>query len=255
MMGYGPFSLCVIHKEGLYNNKARAGIYVSRNNSNITVTAITNLTSTHCAVAEISSPFFKFYAVSCYFQLSDPVASHIHNLRNVLHALAGRKIIVGADVNASSPLWYGKLRSTDANRRSAVEDFIAEMNLVVHNTPEAPPTYSSPMGESSIDVTLSSVDVRLDKWRVLLDASCSDHRLIVCEFASGPINSNSYANKDFRYKTRNANWNCFSTVFATCVQDFIRPELTAVECAELMSDSFVYCADIVLGRGPVTRGY
>jgi hypothetical protein len=236
------------------NNKARAGIYVSRNNSNITVTAITNLTSTHCAVAEISSPFFKFYAVSCYFQFSDPVASHIHNLRNVLHALAGRKVIVGADVNASSPLWYGKLRSTDANRRSAVEDFIAEMNLVVHNTPEAPPTYSSPTGESSIDVTLSSVDVRLDKWRVLPDASCSDHRLIVCEFASGPINSNSYVNKDFRYKTRNANWNCFSTVFATCVKDFIRPELTAVECAELMSDSFVYCADIVLGRGPVTRG-
>jgi hypothetical protein len=236
------------------NNKARAGIYVSRNNNNITVTAITNLTSTHCAVAEISSPSFKFYAVSCYFQFSDPVAPHIHTLRNVLHALTGSKIIVGADVNASSPLWHGKIRSTDADRRSAVEDFIAEMNLVVHNTPEAPPTYSSPTGESSIDVTLSSVDVSLNNWRVLPDASCSDHRLIVCEFAPGRVQLSSFVSKDYKYKTRNANWNYFSTLFDSRVKDFMRPELTAVECAELMTHSFVYCADVTLGRGPLTKG-
>jgi hypothetical protein len=59
------------------------------------------------------------------------------------------------------------------------------------------------------------------------------------------------------YVSIEVNWThtmSIRTLFASCVKDFTRPELTAVECTELMSDSFVYYADAVLGKGPVTKG-
>ncbi|KAF9799790.1 hypothetical protein SFRURICE_005083 [Spodoptera frugiperda] len=208
--------------------------------------------TSHCAVAEIASENFKLYAVSCYFQYSDSVTPHIHHLRHVLQSLAGSKIIIGADVNASSSLWYGKVRATDMERRCAVEEFIAEMNLSIHNTPDAPPTFCSQMGESCIDVTLSSSDVSLDRWRVLPDASCSDHRLIVYEFVSGLPRGPTLCSSGFRYKTKGADWNFFSLLFASQATDFTRKDLSAEEGAEIMSDTFTYCADIAFGRGSLT---
>ncbi|KAF9800835.1 hypothetical protein SFRURICE_009309 [Spodoptera frugiperda] len=194
--------------------------------------------TSHCAVAEIASENFKLYAVSCYFQYSDSVTPHIHHLRHVLQSLAGSKIIIGADVNASSSLWYGKVRATDMERRCAVEEFIAEMNLSIHNTPDAPPTFCSQMGESCIDVTLSSSDISLDRWRVLPDASCSDHRLIVYEFVSGLPRGPTLCSSGFRYKTKGADWNFFSLLFASQATDFTRKDLSAEEGAEIMSDTF-----------------
>lgn len=232
-------------------NSSRAGIYVS--SSNFTVTSMRNLMTSHCAVAEVLTPSCKIYIVSCYFQYSDPVGPHIHHLRHVLRSLVGQRVIIGADVNASSILWYGKYRSTDTDRRCAVEDFIAEMNLVIHNTPDAPPTYCSPTGESSIDVTLSSGDVRLDRWRVLPDASCSDHRLIVYELVSGFTQGPLYNNCNFRYKSKRANWHLFSSLFAQHAGDFTRNDLSPETCAELMSDTFTYCADVAIGRGSITN--
>lgn len=207
------------------DNKARAGIYVA--SSKFTVTSLQNLMTSHCAVAEVTSPSCRVYIVSCYFQYSDPVSPHLHHLRHVLRSLTGRKTIIGADVNASSTLWYGKFRYTDTDRRCAIEDFIAEMNLSIHNTPDAPPTFCSPLGESSIDVTLSSADVRLNRWRVLPDASCSDHRLIVYEFGSRLLQAPPRQSYNFRYKSKGANWDFFSSIFSSCARDFTRRQLTA----------------------------
>lgn len=240
------------HKVVQLDCGARAGIYVSRS-SNFTVTSMCNLMTTHCAVAEVSSDNFKVYVVSCYFQYSDSVTPHIHNLRHVLRSLAGCKVIVGADVNASSSLWYGKVRSTDSVRRCAVEDFIAEMNLSIHNTPDAPPTFCSQMGESCIDVTLSSADVRLDRWRVLPDASCSDHRLIVYDFVPALSQGQSHAAGNFRYKCKGADWEFFGSLFASHAKDFTRDGLSAEQSAEIMSDTFTYCADIAIGRTSMTN--
>lgn len=240
------------HKVIQLDNRARAGIYVS--GSNFTVTSLRNLMTSHCAVAEVSSPSCRVYIVSCYFQYSHPVAPHLHHLRYVLRSLVGQKVIIGADVNASSTLWYGKYRSNDRERRCSVEDFIAEMNLSIHNTPDAPPTFCSPMGESSIDVTLSSGDVRINRWRVLPDASSSDHRLIAYEFMSGTAtDSHRMIHNNFRYKCRGANWDFFGALFAAHAKDFTRKNLSAEQSAEIMSDTFTYCADVAIGRGAVTN--
>ncbi|KAF9796093.1 hypothetical protein SFRURICE_012986 [Spodoptera frugiperda] len=108
------------------------------------------------------------------------------------------------------------------------------------------------MGESCIDVTLSSSDVSLDRWRVLPDASCSDHRLIVYEFVSGLPRGPTLCSSGFRYKTKGADWNFFSLLFASQATDFTRKDLSAEEGAEIMSDTFTYCADIAFGRGSLT---
>ncbi|KAF9807837.1 hypothetical protein SFRURICE_000618, partial [Spodoptera frugiperda] len=126
--------------------------------------------------------------------------------------------------------WKASLMATDMERRCAVEEFIAEMNLSIHNTPDAPPTFCSQMGESCIDVTLSSSDVSLDRWRVLPDASCSDHRLIVYEFVSGLPRGPTLCSSHRLHSQR----------------PFGR------EGAEIMSDTFTYCADIAFGRGSLT---
>ncbi|CAB3252543.1 unnamed protein product [Arctia plantaginis] len=231
--------------------RSQAGIYVA--SSNFTVTSLRNLMTSHCAVAEISSSTCKVYVVSCYFQNSHPIDPHLHHLRYVLQFLVGHKTIIGADVNASSSLWYGKLRSTDTVRRCAVEDFIAEMNLIIHNTPDAPPTFCNPMGESSIDVTLTRGDVSISGWRVLPDAFCSDHRLIVYGFIPRVAQDPKRAFYNFRYKTKGANWALFGSLFATHTKDFSRSSLSAEESAEILSETFTYCADVTIGRGSITN--
>lgn len=234
------------------DNLARAGIYTPQ--SKFSITALTNLSTSHCAVAEVSCRYFRLYVVSCYFQYSDPVGPHLHQLRCVLQSLAGNKIVIGADVNASSPLWHGKLRYIDRDRRSAVEDFIAEFNLQVHNTPDAPPTFSSPSGESSIDVTLSSAYVHSNNiinWRVIPDASCSDHRLIVYEFSCASSSDSVIESNDFKYNVKNGNWNLFKNLMSAHSRDFTRLDLNANDSAEIMTNTFIYCADIALGRKPI----
>lgn len=229
-----------------FDNKSVAGIYVP--SSKFTVTALTNLMTSHCAVAELSCEYFKIYIISFYLQYAHPADVYLHHLSSVLRSLNGYKIIIGGDANASSALWFGDIRAHDAQRRVAVEDFIAEFNLNIHNTPDAPPTYSSPSGESSIDVTLSSAYVHIHNWRVLPDASCSDHRLITYEYSSSTPQGPFEKNNNYRYKNRSADWDFFSQLFASHSKDFMRSDLPVSECARLMTETFIYCADVAMGR-------
>ncbi|CAB3240749.1 unnamed protein product [Arctia plantaginis] len=127
------------------------------------------------------------------------------------------------------------------------------MNLTIHNTPDAPPTFCNPMGESSIDVTLSRGDFSISGWRVPPDASCSDHRLIVYEFIPRVAQDPQRAAYNFRYKTKGANWALFGSLFVTHTKDFSRSSLSAEESAEILSETFTYCADVSIGRGSITN--
>ncbi|KAF9796076.1 hypothetical protein SFRURICE_012969 [Spodoptera frugiperda] len=103
-------------------------------------------------------------------RLHKVLTPHIHHLRHVLQSLAGSKIIIG-DVNASSSLWYGKVRATDMERRCAVEEFIAEMNLSYH-------------------ITTPELSTYLHKWqsciRLPTDAHCRTIALIVYNLSRIP---------------------------------------------------------------------
>ncbi|KAG6462850.1 hypothetical protein O3G_MSEX013504 [Manduca sexta] len=89
--------------------------------------------------------------------------------------------------------------------------------------------------------------------RVLPDVLCSDHRLIVYEFLPRLTQGFIHNNYDFRHKTKGANWDFFSSLFARHARDCTRNDLSPETCAELMSATFTYCADVAVGRGSVTN--
>jgi hypothetical protein len=81
----------------------RAAIVIT--NLDFQATFIPQLSTAHCASAEIRASSFSFYAVSCYFQFADSISvKHLSQLEQVLGLLRGKRIIIGVDANAESPL-------------------------------------------------------------------------------------------------------------------------------------------------------
>ncbi|CAB3261364.1 unnamed protein product [Arctia plantaginis] len=58
---------------------------------------------------------------------------------------------------------------------------------------------------------------------------------------------------NFRNKTKGANWALFGSLFATHTKDFSRSSLSAEESAEILSETFTYCADVSIGRRSITN--
>ncbi|CAB3251735.1 unnamed protein product [Arctia plantaginis] len=188
--------------------RSQAGIYVA--SSNFTVTSLRNLMTSHPE----SRPLLR----------SHP-----------LPFLVGHKIIIGADVNASSSLWYGKLRSTDTVRRCAVEDFIAYMNLTIHNTPDAPPTFCNKM-ESLVPDNRPENDTdhhrQIRQWAIepplspMSDLPSSDEFLGIIR--SLPLNKASgddkISNKMIKEACKLSGDKIF-TVFKCCIAEGIFPRI------------------------------
>lgn len=97
--------------------------------------------------------------------------------------LEGKAIVICADTNAHSPLWYSERRQytgrgRDADyRRREVQGFIASHGLAIANEENQPPTFSNALGQSNTDVTLSR-GVGVHEWRVWPGVSSSDYQLI-----------------------------------------------------------------------------
>ena len=84
------------------------------------------------------------------------------------------KLVIGLDCNAHSPLWGCK----DSNARGEhLDERIIQNNLFVHNVGSTP-TFSSHLGESIIDITLSNSPPIVTGWNVSPDPSLSDHRIV-----------------------------------------------------------------------------
>lgn len=216
-------------------------------NKDITLTFLRHLSNRYCCVVEIVYSGFRFYLVSYYFKFCEAIGPHIAHLSHVIHSLRGQNIIIGTDCNASSPLWCGPSRSSDADRRIAMEEFIAESNLTVHNQPLAPPTYSSPTGESYIDVTLSSGNLSIRSWWVFPEASSSDHRLITFEAGQAEDTAGD-TGSGFTYNLSQADWKLFGMLFIGLRKEFTRSDLSPEQCAEQLNLAITYCADTALGR-------
>lgn len=128
----------------------------------------------------------EIFAISAYFQYSVDTRSLTDRLTAITNKLGLDRLIIGADVNAHSPLWYSERRN---ERGEVVEDFLAECRLTVVNEPVELTTYAASTGCTNIDVTLASPTLarRVAGWRVV-DATSSDHRLITFSLlASGPV--------------------------------------------------------------------
>lgn len=173
------------------------------------VTIIRHLSSVHCVCAHIVSSQGSFYLVSLYCPPAADIADSIAILRGIHTVLGPVPIIVGADVNATSPLWFS--RHPDQRGRF-LEDFLAESGWHVRNEPGNPPTFSTVNGSSNIDVTLTSPQAwhLLRTWRVGTGLTQSDHRVI--HFTLGSHTGNAPV-KSARYNTLRTDWPLFLQTF------------------------------------------
>jgi len=125
----------------------------------------------------------RYQWISVYLAPSlSPADFHttLDELSAAIGDLGGRNILVG-DFNAKSLMWGSAFTNW---RRSAVERWGAELDLVLINSGSTP-TYASEIGESIIDLTWVTADVcrLVSGWRVLSnEESLSDHRYIVFRF-------------------------------------------------------------------------
>ena len=189
-----------------------------------TVTQLDHLSSRHAVCVEVHNPVVSFYAVSAYFQYSEPTSGHLGNLSRVLRALQGRRVLICADVNAKSVLWGSP--ATDG-RGELVEDFVASHGLHLLNS-GCGATFCGARGSSSIDITLvtGSMLPFVVGWTVRADATTSDHQLIeVLLNSSDPVVDQSTPERPARFNTAKVRREAFLGVLSEELRRLSGPSL------------------------------
>ena len=91
--------------------------------ASLSIVQITDICNSHFVVIEVNKSGQQIYVVSGYCQRKDEIEKHLEALNEILVILEGKKVLIGLDSNACSPLW-GPQR-TD-NKGEKLEDFITE---------------------------------------------------------------------------------------------------------------------------------
>jgi hypothetical protein len=151
--------------------------------------------------------------VSQYLPPIENIEVGLEQLDKVLSNLWGKKVVVGVDANAKSPLWCS--RSIN-DRREALEAIIAQYGLHVLNQPGQAPTFETTRGRSNINITMASPEIipLVKSWRVHEDGTSSDHRILETSLDLGRRTSQPPPLLERRYNTRKADWEMFLKIVA-----------------------------------------
>jgi len=204
-------------------------------NDDIEILAITALTNKYFAVATIrKNGSTLLVIISAYFKYEIPTQNFISELDKILN-IVGENVIIGADVNAHSPLWHSRtVNKTGLARGKHVENLINDQRLVINNRQGYPETYSRKrMGSSNIDVTLSRGDTNIDDWQVLCDICDSDHRSIIFKISFGVDMTYSKCNND-RLNIKKADWDKYRQVLAQSLGNTDFESITNIEQSTIL---------------------
>lgn len=143
----------------------------------LTLWDLPQLTNRDCAVC-LWYPKYSSSGVlvaSIYWDINEPNPQHLINLLDYSQ-LNQIPLILGMDSNAHSTLWGNQLNN---QRGTDLENIIMAYGLSIGNKGNTP-TFFSPIGQSSIDLTLTTANFSngLLNWKVHLEDHFSDHRLI-----------------------------------------------------------------------------
>lgn len=243
-----------------------AGIYVR--DARLTVAVLHHLCTRNCMVCHIAGD--DIYVVSAYFQYSEDIAPHLEHITGVLEHLRGKHVLIGVDSNAHSPMWHSLPRHyvgrgyRVCERREQMEDFLLARRLTVHNAPDQPFTFATENGESNIDVTVTTAGLRVEGWRVLPDASSSDHRLISYRVVGRQMRERGAAREGatsgptpVRFRERGVDWARFRSRVHERVGS-LRWDRPASDIARELTQAVGCSAYETLGEvgtGRKTRGY
>ena len=152
------------------NRRVRSLIYL--NNRSLDLTMLTQFSDPDICTVQIENQRLIF--CSAYLDYKKPAWPPVLCDLVAFCSKNNFKLVIGADTNGHSPMW----NSPDSNPRGEQLEFaIIRNNLYVHNQGYRP-TFSSHLGESIIDVTLSNAPSAVTRWQVCLEISFSDHKII-----------------------------------------------------------------------------
>lgn len=174
-------------------------------NSEIDVVQLVEVSDEHIVCAQLITCVGEIFVVSLYCQFSDEISPYIRKMERVIGKLQGKSIIICADVNAKSSLWYS---GTSDERGELIEDFIQANDIIVINQPNNSPTFCSASGQSNIDVTLASPNVadRIINWKVEEKLTISDHNAITFRVRKVDQYQPRVVNSFPGFAMKNANW-------------------------------------------------
>ena len=108
-------------------------------------------------------------------------------------------VLIGMDANSHHVVWG----SSNVNTRGeALLEFIAAKDLVILNRGNDP-TFVNSIRREVIDITISTVEVSINCWRVQEEESGSDHRYITFQLETDPTERVKYRNP------RRTNWEAY----------------------------------------------
>lgn len=176
-------------------------------NNDIDVMQISAENSEHIIVAQLMIRGDELFVISIYFQYSHEVEPYLALLDKIIRKLGNKKILICADVNANSTHWFSKYTDQKGEK---VYDFIIENGLVLLNEPNNSPTYSTVLGESNIDISLSSnVNRNKIKWKVLPNYTFSDHNVILIELSFNNLEPRNLIKREAVFNIKKADWDDF----------------------------------------------
>lgn len=77
-------------------------------NKNLTVMKLGHVSYSHVVCVQIDNGNSSIYVICAYFQFSHQIEGNLTKIQEALHALREEKVIICADANAKSPLWYSE---------------------------------------------------------------------------------------------------------------------------------------------------
>lgn len=200
--GYAPITARVVQNQENMDSKSAIIVY----NDSVTVTQLEQFRTEYIVCAHLSSPEHDFYIVSVYCQFSLEVEDYLLQLDDIIEKLGRKKIIIAGDFNAKSRVWFND--ETDF-KGEKVEEFLIENNLHILNRSNNPPTFWTINGQSNIDLTLVTNDMKelMENWRVEEDWANSDHNCICFQLNHNmDIHRKRVITKETRYNIKSANW-------------------------------------------------
>lgn len=197
---------------------------------------------------------WKVTMVSAYCRFSLEIGGILHSVERVLREEGGKGVVVGADVNAKSPLWGEE--ETD-ERGQEVEDMIFGYEMVVLNKSGELKTFEDYNGRGrNLDVTMVTKDMGRLKWSwKVMDEELSDHRMIEFEVREeGQQGRVEQEVREAKWNWRGADWTKMSEMVRRKVAEIRWGDKdVAMMLQNLLMEVCEECVEKVEGRAGGVR--
>ncbi|KAI5753744.1 hypothetical protein M8J77_002974 [Diaphorina citri] len=210
-------------------------------NNELKVMVMDSLCTEFFAVILLHLENEDIYIISGYFKPNIDIDTHCNQLKEILDKLSGKKIVIGADFNARSIVWYDRITN---NEGRIIENFLIEQNLYLINLPSENTTFcNTALRKSNIDLTLVSGNMmgRLTNWSIREDlVISSDHNLL--EY-SIHVSSEHPETRKKNFNVGAANWNSFKSHIESEYEKIEWNGLDAEELAVILTNTIRTAAE------------